>query len=76
LEEISSVTFIKCAQTFTLVNAPVLNYSITYVRCEAFKAMMIPIAVFWLVTSSSAVVGYQHFRGPCCLNLQGVRIAY
>jgi hypothetical protein len=26
--------------------------------------------VFWVVTTCGVVVGYQHFRGPCCLHLQ------
>jgi len=26
---------------------------------------------FWVVMPHSDVVGYQHFRGPCCLHLQG-----
>jgi len=29
------------------------------------------MAVYWVVTSCSVVVEYQHFRGPCCLCLQG-----
>jgi len=30
----------------------------------------IHIVVFWVVTPYSVTVGYQHFRGPCCLHLQ------
>jgi hypothetical protein len=26
------------------------------------------VVVFWVVTPCSAVVGYQRFRGPCCLH--------
>jgi len=33
--------------------------------------MKIQVTVFWAVTLSSDVVGYQHFRGPCCLHLWG-----
>jgi hypothetical protein len=29
------------------------------------------VDVFWVVTPSSVVVGYQRFGGPCCLHLQG-----
>jgi hypothetical protein len=31
----------------------------------------IQVAVFWVVTSRSDVVGYQRFGGPCCHPLQG-----
>jgi hypothetical protein len=32
--------------------------------------MKIQIAVSWIVTPYSVVVGYQYFRAPCCLLLQ------
>jgi len=32
---------------------------------------MIQVEVFWVVMPCSIAVGYQHFRGPCCLHLQG-----
>jgi len=35
-----------------------------YARLEVFTAMKIQFVV---VTSCNVVVGYQHFRGPCCL---------
>jgi len=31
---------------------------------------MFQVEIFWVVTSCSFVVGYQCFRGPCCLHLQ------
>jgi hypothetical protein len=31
----------------------------------------IGVEVFWVVTPCSVVVGYQHFRGSCCLQLHG-----
>jgi hypothetical protein len=34
-------------------------------------AVKFQVEVFWVVTSCSVVVGYQRFRGPCCLHLQG-----
>jgi len=34
---------------------------------EAFTAMF--QVVFWVVTPCSVVVGYQRFRGSCCLHL-------
>jgi hypothetical protein len=40
-------------------------------RLEVFTAMKIHVKFFWVVTLCSVVVGYQCFRGPCCLHLQG-----
>jgi len=31
----------------------------------------IQVAVFCVMTPCSDVVGYQNFRGPCCLHLKG-----
>jgi hypothetical protein len=39
---------------------------------EAFTAVMFQVEIFWGVMPCSVVVGYQRFRGPCCLHLQGV----
>jgi hypothetical protein len=41
-----------------------------YARFEVFTVVKIEVEVFWVVTPCSAVAGYQHFRGPCCLLLQ------
>jgi len=35
--------------------------------------VLIHVEVFWVVTSCNVAVGYQHFRGPCCLHLHPVR---
>jgi hypothetical protein len=35
------------------------------------QLLMMQVEVFWVVTPYSVVVGYQRFRGPCCLHLQG-----
>jgi len=40
-----------------------------YVRFEVFMAVKIQIEVFWVVMPCSVVLGYKHFRGPCCLHL-------
>jgi len=32
---------------------------------------MFQVEVFWVVMTCSAVIGYQCFRGPYCLHLQG-----
>jgi len=32
-------------------------------------AMMIQVEIFWVVMPCSALVGYHHFWGPCCLHL-------
>jgi len=31
----------------------------------------IQVKVFWVVMPCSIAVGYQHFRGPCSVHLQG-----
>jgi len=38
--------------------------------------MKIQVAVFWVVTLCSSVVGYQCFRGLCCLHLHGDVVSY
>jgi hypothetical protein len=38
---------------------------------EAFTVVMFKVEVFWVVMPCSVMVGYQHFRGPCCLHVQG-----
>jgi len=45
-------------------------YLVTYVYAsfEAFTAVMFQVQVFWIVTPYIVVVGYQRFRGPCCLH--------
>jgi MFS superfamily sulfate permease-like transporter len=37
-------------------------------RVNAYK---VQVAVFWVVMPCSEMVGYQCFREPCCLHLQG-----
>jgi len=37
---------------------------------ELITLIILPVEAFWAVTSCSAVVGYHHFRSPCCLHLQ------
>jgi len=38
---------------------------------EAFTALIFQVEVFCVVTPCSIVVGYQRYKGPCCLYLQG-----
>jgi hypothetical protein len=42
---------------------------LTGARFEVFMAMKIQVMVFWAVMPHSDMVGYQHFRGSCCLYL-------
>jgi hypothetical protein len=44
------------------------GYSLNF---EAFTEVMFQVEVFRIVTPCSVVVGYQRFRGPCCVHLQG-----
>jgi len=39
-------------------------------RWKISVATRIQVAVSWVVTPCSDVVGYKHFRGPCWLSLQ------
>jgi hypothetical protein len=41
------------------------------VSFEVFTVVRIQVDVFWVVTPCSVAVGYQRFRGPSCLHLQG-----
>jgi hypothetical protein len=41
------------------------------VRFKFLTAVKIQVEVVWVVTPCKVVVGYQRFRGPCCLHLQG-----
>jgi len=43
----------------------------SHAKFEGFTAMKIPAAVFRVVMPCNVVVGYQRFRGPCCLHLLG-----
>jgi len=36
--------------------------------------LLIQVEFFWVVTPCNFVVGYQHFRGSCCLHLQVVTL--
>jgi hypothetical protein len=40
-------------------------------RWEIFMVMKVQVVLFCVMTPSSNVVGYQHFRWPCCPHLQG-----
>jgi hypothetical protein len=42
-----------------------------HMRFEVSTAVKIQTDVFWVVMSCTVVVGYQCFRGLCCLCLQG-----
>jgi hypothetical protein len=43
-------------------------------RLEVFMVMKIHVTAFWIVTSCSDMVGYQCFREPFCLHLEGEMI--
>jgi hypothetical protein len=58
-----------------------IKMDLTEIGCEdvnwihlglgVFTVMKIQVVVFWVLMPHSNMVGYQHFRGPCCLQLQG-----
>jgi hypothetical protein len=37
---------------------------------ETFTAVVFQVEAFCVVTPSGVVLGYQRFKGPCCLHLQ------
>jgi len=43
--------------------------SVTFACYEALMEVVFQVEAFWVVTPCSVVVGYQRFRGPCCLQL-------
>jgi hypothetical protein len=46
-------------------------------RYEAFMVMKINVEIYWVVTPYGVAVGYQHFRRPWYLHLQGgVNVAF
>jgi hypothetical protein len=58
----------------TFILPKTLSFNIYYlnqnhVSFEAFTAVLIQVE-FWVVTLCSDKVGYQRFRGPCCLHIQ------
>jgi hypothetical protein len=36
-------------------------------RFEVFMAVKVQVEVLWVLTPRTVVIGYQFFRGPCCL---------
>jgi hypothetical protein len=46
------------------------NYRSTLITVETAK-LQIKVEVLCFVMPCSVTVGYQRFRGPCCLHLQG-----
>jgi hypothetical protein len=55
----------------TLVSGDEIKY-----RLEVFIAMNIPLAVFWVVTPCSDVVGYQHFKRTMLPPSSGTLVSY
>jgi len=51
---------------------PLWKHVLRNARFQLFTAMKIQVEVFWVVTSYSVIVGYQRFKGPYCLHLQGL----
>jgi hypothetical protein len=42
-------------------------------KFDVFTAMKMQVAVFWVVTPCSVVVGYRRFRRPYCLSITARR---
>jgi len=67
--------FIHCRHKSTVVKIITFVESkmihISCVSFEAFMTVMFQFKVCWVVMPCGVVVGYQCFRGQCCLHLQG-----
>jgi hypothetical protein len=48
-----------------------MDFKIMVLETNSGVASFEQVEVFWVVMQCSVLVGYQHFRGPCCLHLQG-----
>jgi hypothetical protein len=70
---VSSLSFIVYCQKLPFRDAHSSLYIVCVLYCEHeifyFMAVKIEFVVFWVVAPFSVVVGYQCFRGPCCLHL-------
>jgi hypothetical protein len=47
------------------------KFSMKYLFVVVRSFEVIQVEVVWVVMLCSVVVGCQHFRGPCCLHIQG-----
>jgi hypothetical protein len=47
------------------------NTEKTYSSCDGFTTVMFEVEVFSVLTPYRVLLGYQRFRGQCCLHLQG-----
>jgi len=45
-------------------------------RTEVYTAVRSQVAVFWVLTPCSDLVGHERFGGPCCLHLQVVSLLF
>jgi hypothetical protein len=55
-----------------------VHFSLTYRLLTFWRRhthLYVQVEVFWVVTPCSVAVGYQHFRGPCCLHLQALFVS-
>jgi hypothetical protein len=43
---------------------------VLFARCEVFPAVKFQVEVCWVLIPCSVVVGYQRFRGLCCLKME------
>jgi hypothetical protein len=61
---------LRHSQSLLPVQGERLNFNIRIIQEVKlrFCVFSFQIEVFWVVTPCSVVVGYQRFRGPCCLH--------
>jgi hypothetical protein len=71
---ISSCRMLKTCIVYLLAICQGYKCTETFILCGRTRLQVGnegSVAVFWVVTQCIDVVGYQCFRGSCCLHLQG-----
>jgi hypothetical protein len=59
-----SVSLVNCLFLLYMLHCRVISSILEFI-------LLVQVQLFWVMMLCSVVVGYQCFRGPCCLHLLG-----